>query len=115
MNAKEFEELSTQRVEHCLSLLNTKGMEYSRNGDRLHNFYTAAAMSNNSEFEALWGMWVKHLVSVKDMVLDCANGVFPNQQLIDDKLSDTINYSLLLEGLIVEAKKHSIPSVPPAI
>ncbi len=32
-----------------------RGEEYSRNDDRLHNFYATAAMNDETAAQALWG------------------------------------------------------------
>ena len=102
MDPKLFDEITKARFEHCINLLCSKGEEYSRNNDRLYNFKVAARMAGNTKFEALYGMWLKHIVSIQDMIFDAANGSLPSQKLIDDKLSDNINYSVLFEALIVE-------------
>ena len=56
-------------------------------------------MSETTPEMALWGMWCKHLVSVKDLIN------FPGDatpELIKEKLGDVINYALLLEGLLTD-------------
>ena len=99
MKAKAFEKIVKNRLKHCKKLLCSKGDEYARGDDRLHNFKKAAAMSHTTPEDALWGMWVKHLVSVKDMVDDPKRS---SDRMIDEKISDLINYGLLLEAILKE-------------
>ena len=103
MNANVFTNLVTTRLDHCRTLLCSKGKEYARHGDRLHNFKTAARMKGTDKFDALHGMWLKHIVSINDMIEDASQGILPSRKTIEDKLSDNINYTLLLEGLLEEA------------
>lgn len=51
---------------------------------------------------ALWGMWKKHIVSIIDMVQDIENGVIPSPDMVEEKLGDNINYTLLFEAMLVE-------------
>ncbi len=104
MDPKTFKQISEKRVEHCLKTLNDKGQEYTRNGDRLWNFKLAAAMiPGQTPEEALRGMMLKHWVSVLDMIQ--TNDPI-SVKLMDDKIDDTINYALLLEGLLVERNRR---------
>jgi hypothetical protein len=102
LKATEFNEIAEARIEHCRNTLIIKGEEYSRDGDRLHNFKTAAAIDGETPEMALWGMLKKHVVSVRDMVADTERGIVPSKKMVDEKITDWINYGLLLEGLIME-------------
>jgi len=102
MEAKQFNEIAEARIAHCRSTLIAKGEEYSRDGDRLHNFKTAAAIDNETPEQALWGMCKKHVVSVRDMIKDVERGIVPSQKMLNEKITDWINYGLLLEGLFGE-------------
>ena len=105
MDAKTFETLANNRVAQCLITLNEKGEEYSRSGDRLWNFKRAAAKTGTTPAEALMGMKVKHDVSIDDMVTMLTRGVVPSPEMVAEKIVDSINYLLLLEGLIEEARE----------
>jgi hypothetical protein len=109
MHHKRFDKLVADRLDHCYNLLTVKGEEYSRNNDRLWNFKRAAEMQAIAPAEALRGMLAKHLVSVFDMVDQVAAGDIPPPAMIDEKLSDAINYLLLLEVLIAEAADFQRP------
>lgn len=99
MTPEDFASIAVERLGYCQTLLISKGKEYSRNGDRLWNFKAAAAMKGCTPEEALMGMLLKHWVSIMDMVAEPGKVTV---NMIDDKLSDNINYSLLLEGLFLE-------------
>lgn len=105
MDAKTFEGLVVRRLEHCGEVLCSKGEEYSRNGDRLHNFKSAGRKRNVSPVEALMGMKAKHDVSIDDLVSDLGKGIIPTKAFLDEKIGDSINYLLLLEGLIEERRQ----------
>ena len=99
MTPEKFEEIVNSRLTYCKKLLVEKGKEYSRNGDRLWNFKLASKIASNTPEMALKGMLIKHWVSILDMI-DNPSAVTP--VMINDKLSDNINYTLLLEGLFIE-------------
>jgi hypothetical protein len=70
----------------------------------MHNFKYAGALLRKSDVHALRGMWVKHLVSILDLMESLINDptFVPTEQTMKDKFDDNINYTLLLEGLIRE-------------
>lgn len=105
MNHHEFKKLVKARQKHTKATLIIKGEEYSRNGDRLHNFNRAAAMNEETPAQALCGMFSKHIISIQDMVEDTAEGKYPTKAQIDEKLGDMINYTHLLEGIFVDGKE----------
>jgi hypothetical protein len=108
MDNDTFLEIVKNRLDYCEKILNIKGEEYSGDVDRLHNFKEAAKFLGCSSEKALLGMWIKHLVSIKDIIenIDRLNntGYVPDDKLIDEKFGDAINYILLLEGLIKERR-----------
>lgn len=105
MNTDDFNKVVQERFDKCKEVLGRKGNEYSNNNDRLYNFKIAAKIQGGSPEKALLGMMVKHLVSVIDIInyVDKYN-LSVNDDLIDEKLGDTINYIVLLEGLIKERR-----------
>ena len=107
MTTKEFMKLVKNRFEICSSLLEgNKDAEYTRNDDKLWNFKQAGTLMESSPEFALKGMWVKHIVSVFDMIDDLEENKLPSDLFIEDKITDMINYTLLLEGLIRERKEN---------
>ena len=114
MKTKEFNELVTRRLAHCITVLDAKNKEYASDVDKLANFKEAGALKAETPEKALWGMWAKHIISVKKIVEDLDHtlilksgaGFLPTQKTLDEKISDMINYALLLEGLIQERRNH---------
>lgn len=78
--------------------MQSKAKEYATE-DRLHNFRVAAVLQRVSAKDALAGMMAKHTVSVYDM---CGSEETFSQELWDEKITDSINYLLLLRALIQE-------------
>lgn len=106
-NIDMFQEIVKRRLDAVLETERTKGAEYSRNGDRYHNFKTAAALDGETPERALWGMWKKHLVSIRDMIEDLEkHGKVPSRAQLKEKLGDNIVYSLLLEGIVEERREN---------
>lgn len=105
MTIEDFTQLARKRFEYCLDLMiGDKHKEYSRNNDKLHNFKQAANMVGNITPEtALIGMMRKHIVSVFDMVDDLElYQELPTNKFLTEKITDSINYLVLLEALITE-------------
>ena len=106
MNAKDFDEIVAARMAWCNKTLCAKGEEYARDGDRLWNFKAAGRKRNQHPAQALAGMEVKHDVSVDDIIDGLARGIVPPKELVAEKIGDSINYLLLLEGLIEEERQR---------
>jgi hypothetical protein len=80
-----------------------KNLEYSRNEDKLHNFKVASRVLGCTPEYALLGMATKHFVSVLDIVNDINNhNRLPSEGVLIEKITDSINYLVLLEALIRE-------------
>lgn len=56
-------------------------------------------------------MLKKHVVSVRDMVKDIERGILPSKKMLDEKITDRINYGLLLEGLFRERMHHEVAAL----
>lgn len=96
MNNETFNTLLERRINLTCKVLARKSEEYSSSADRLHNFKRAAIIDNVTPAQALKGMYLKHLVSILDMI---DSGEKPSQAWIDEKIGDSINYNILLEGI----------------
>ena len=101
MELTEFEELLKNRINKINETLAVKGSEYSSKIDRLHNFKSAGRMKGETPQEALWGMLMKHLVSVEDLIKDRLEN---NRHNVDEKIGDVINYLILLEALFEDLR-----------
>ena len=103
MSPEDFAAIVRRRLIRCEFVLVPKGQEYSRGGDRLHNFKRAAAIEKTTPEKALIGMAMKHIVSIMDMVDDLP--ALPTDEVLAEKFTDAHNYLLLLEALIEERRQ----------
>ena len=111
MKPDKFNELLTEILERTTKVLSTKSDEYSTESDKLWNFKRAGKMLNCTPEKALVGMWTKHIISILDIVdkLDSDGGFMDMNDhydehlaMIEEKITDAINYLILLEALIRE-------------
>lgn len=81
-------------------MLIVKGEEYDNNtNDRLHSFKVAAALEGKPPKQALAGMMAKHTISIYDMCM--SNEEFSIDRW-NEKITDHINYLVLLKALVEE-------------
>lgn len=108
INNNLFDALLANRLSTTKKILGDKAKEYASDADRLHNFNVAARYDDECPEKALWGMWKKHMVSVQDIInkIETAHQkgedlMFSNTEmdLINEKITDMVNYTILLEGL----------------
>ena len=99
MNKEAFDDLLKTRLEKITNTLMCKSKEYASDKDRFYHFKIAAEIQQTTPKKALWGMAVKHLVSVMNIV---ESDKPPTVDLIDEKVGDLINYLILLEGVLKE-------------
>jgi hypothetical protein len=96
MNTLEFDEVVEFRIQQIKEILQKKALEYaSPIGDRLHNFNRAAQVTGKRREECLWGMAMKHFISIMDMI---DKPETPTLYMVEEKLGDAINYLILLEA-----------------
>jgi len=103
MDRETFKKIVDDRLQKCQEMLTSKGNGYSRNGDVFHNFRFASMVTGCTLEKALWGMWVKHIASVFDIINDTPDRI-PEKEVLAEKIGDLINYALLLEGMIEERR-----------
>jgi hypothetical protein len=101
MTDAEFFNLLDLRTKKMKFILASKAKEYAR-GDRMHNFKCGALPLKCTPERFLVFLWMKHVVSILDMVNDLDSGNINTVKLWNEKLTDGINYLALLEGLIME-------------
>ena len=99
MNSEWFEKVIKEQIKTCEDVLIGKAKEYATDDDRLHNFKNAAGMMSCDPKEALAGMMAKHTISVYDM---CRSGKDYPIELWNEKITDHINYLLLLKAIVEE-------------
>lgn len=110
MKHATFNSLVIKRFDNCEQVLCRKDKEYSSDTDRLHNFKKAGRIKNQDPVQALDGMWLKHRVSLDDIVENLIKDplYLPSRELIDEKFGDNIAYTLLLEGLIEDRREAAL-------
>jgi hypothetical protein len=106
MNRLDFNNIVAKRCELICRVLIEKGREYANDDEVFHNFKNAAGISFHGSHEKVaWEFMVKHLQSIKDIIehvsIDGANG-YPSNALIEEKIGDSINYLILIEGMLKE-------------
>lgn len=101
MKINDFNKVVKEQLSYCEQLLTCKGEEYAlgANIDRLAHFKKAAVIMGGTPKEALLGMLTKHLVSISDM---CTDGRAYSKERWAEKITDSINYLLLLKALVEE-------------
>lgn len=107
MKTEDFEKVLKEQLARSTSVLVDKAKEYATE-DRLHNFKVAAELQGCSVRQALAGMMAKHTVSVYDM---CKNTEeFASINMWNEKITDHINYLLLLRAVVEEESQeiHSL-------
>ncbi|MBR2949040.1 MAG: hypothetical protein IKC46_04175 [Lachnospiraceae bacterium] len=103
MTQIEFQDIFMKQMKACEDTLQKKKKEYAGNGtDRLGAFKTAASLQKCSAKEALAGMFAKHVVSIYEMC-GTKGAPFP-VPVWEEKITDSINYLILLRALVEEEK-----------
>ena len=102
MTPKDFTKFAKERFEYCMKLLDTKSEEYATLDDKLHNFKMAAGVIRSTPEDALLGMMNKHITSIIDIIYELDEPKLPSKEKLAEKITDTINYLVLLEALITE-------------
>lgn len=95
------------RITKVTDLLSKKTQEYAKPEDVFHNFNAVAELLASYENEtpcgSLVGMYKKHAISMIDIVAKYeTNGTLPTKELLQEKMSDTINYNLLFWMMMEE-------------
>lgn len=103
MTQIEFNNLVDYIVEKKIkAVMCNKSVEYARGGDKLYNFKRSAEIDGVSPVQALRGMDLKHRTSILDMMDDFEKGIDYPKELWHEKLTDHLNYTLLLWALLHE-------------
>ena len=117
MKFDDFDRLVEYVVEKCIKgVMCAKSAEYAREGDKLYNFKRAAEVSGKTSLECLQGMKLKHDVSILDMLADEADPTKRTHslELWEEKISDDINYLILMLALLYEKHGWDLPGLIPA-
>ena len=98
----EFNEFLDAAIKSCRDTLKGKANEYATDDDRFYNFKRAGEIKRETPEKALWGMYLKHLVSVIDIGERIEDELCLPPEAYAEKLKDSINYHFLLWGLLRE-------------
>ena len=109
MNAEDFESFRLEIEKFQRDLLSAKGDEYAqKHGDRLKNFKDGALMEDRIPEEYLRSLQIKHILSVKKLIVDLASSGKPAPiEQWREKLMDINSYNILLLALIAERINNS--------
>lgn len=99
MTPEDFNIVFEEQVERSRKMLVSKASEYATD-DRLHNFKVGAKLTGGTYTSALSGLLAKHIVSIFDMCDRDAQ--FNSTDIWDEKITDSINYLILLKAIIAE-------------
>ena len=112
MKTTEFNTVIHHRLNECERILIEKAKEYAKgDDDRMHNFNRAAQITGECREKALFGFFLKHLVSLMDIVdeMNKNSNYIPSRSLTEEKIGDSINYLLLLEASIEDKRNKKLP------
>jgi hypothetical protein len=99
VNAQWFNQVLADQIDRINEILGSKAGEYADDADRLHNFKASASLQGITPIEALRGKMAKHTISIYDMI--ASKKAYPVEKW-DEKITDHINYLILLRALVVE-------------
>ena len=108
MKTDIFNKVIEEQLLTCKNILCQKGLEYTPNAiaetsaDRLAAFKKAATIIEGKQTEALIGMLSMHLESISDM---CVDGREYSVERWTEKITDSINYLLILRAMIEEERR----------
>lgn len=104
MTHERFEQLLDELDGESLATLKAKNRMYSAPSDALHNFASGADIGGCTEAQACWGYLVKHLVALRDKII---NNDFSNKDDLKEKCQDSINYIRFIWAIAHEGEDTS--------
>ena len=86
------------------TILQNKAKEYSKDENRLHNFYIGSNLSSQNPIDVCFGYMLKHICSVYDILVEdnLIEKILQPVDVIQEKFNDLINYIILMHAV----KKH---------
>lgn len=97
MTTPDFNKVVEDQLDRIRNVLVKKAAEYNLDDDRLSVFKHAAALSEETPEQALYGFMLKHIISMTDMINSKQTY---SEALWNEKLTDINNYTILLQGLL---------------
>lgn len=108
MTHEEFDKVVNSELDYVKTLLCSKSKEYDFGQDRFHSFKVGGNLQGISQEKCLLGYLTKHIISIYDMCNEIENFSYEKFQ---EKVTDYINYGLLLLGMIAEEKQNEQETV----
>lgn len=100
MTNEAFELIVDKQLKLCKDTLIIKGNEYAPDKyDRFAGFVRGANVMDTTPMKCLLGYFTKHLVSIQDMIKQDAQGRTHSTAEWDEKITDAINYLILLKAM----------------
>lgn len=104
MNTPDFNKIVEDQLNRIQNVLVKKAAEYNLDTDRLSVFKHAAAVSEETPEQALYGFMLKHIISVTDMINSRETY---SEKLWNEKMTDIHCYLILLLGLLNDTGRLS--------
>lgn len=104
MDIDRYTSVIDEQISKCQNMLTAKRREYASNRNPLSNFIRAGELQCVSPITALTGMMVKHTISIYDMLIDQDGGATFSKDKWDEKITDQINYLLILQVLLEDER-----------
>ena len=105
MNTPDFNTVVEAQLDRIKNVLVKKAAEYNLDSDRLSVFKHAAALSEETPEQALYGFMLKHIISITDMINSKETYT---EELWNEKITDICNYLILLQGLLRDTGRMSV-------
>lgn len=104
MTTPDFNKVVEDQLNRIANVLVKKAAEYNLDSDRMSAFKHAAALSEETPEQALFGFMLKHIVSITDMINSSKTY---SEELWNEKITDICNYLILLQGLLRDTGRMS--------
>lgn len=105
MDIKTFNVIRVNQMAVCGNLMQAKQSEYAAVDDVLSAFRIAGNVQGIPMRAALAGMMIKHTISIYDM---CNTDTIFALEQWEEKITDHINYLMLLKAVIVEEREETM-------
>ena len=102
MDSQKFNQLIEEQLNYCKELLSSKNDEYAQKTDKLSNFRQSSSLLGMCAAEVAFCYDTKHIASIQKIVHEISQGKFPTKELWREKITDYINYGLLINACVME-------------
>ena len=111
MKAEEFEKIWLEQVGTEKAMLLERAEAYATNGDRLGNFYEGSQLAGNTPLQYGFGLVVKHIIALRDLINKEARGEAKYTEneysKFEEYVTDMRNYAVLLKSLYTERRTNA--------